>query len=83
MSKNIQNKQKKSYTFYTLLATVFNFYNPNEGISFYRSFEYWFDNIPFVERNFLNLVSFWLFLIVLILMSPLFYLIYIQLHYIF
>jgi hypothetical protein len=25
MNKNIQNKQKKSYTFYTVLANVFNF----------------------------------------------------------
>lgn len=83
VSETFPKKRKVSNKLCTLLGNVFPFYNPSEGIGFYRSFEYWFDNIPFIERNFLNLVSLWLGLIVFFLMSPLFYVIYLQLCYIF
>ena len=66
-----------------ILDKLFSFYDPKEKIGFYRSFEYWFDNIPFIERNFLNLVSFWFFLIILIFISPLLGIIYFQLCYLF
>lgn len=83
VNETFPKKRKVSNKLCTLLGNVFTFYNPSEKIGFYRSFEYWFDNIPFIERNFLNLVSFWLGLIVFFLMSPLFYIIYLQLCYIF
>ena len=56
-------KSEVLFNFYVMLKKIYN-WNKNRECSIYREFEYWFDNLPWVSRNFFSLVSLWIGLII-------------------